>query len=656
LADAAIADKRFGEGESIYRKLMIDFPNAPQAGQWALRIGWALFLQDKFQDARDHLMGQIDTIGVPTLQSEAFHWIGESEFALKNYQGAIAALNQALESTQPWDRLDTTLFVRLQSELELGLLGDAKATLEVLKNDYPNSNLTAEAMLRTAEIYFDQQQFAESANQYQTIITQYPNTDFLPSALYGLGWAQLRSDQLAQSESTFDRLIEAFPTTKLSQQARVGRSIAQRRLGKTEQAITDLIAFIESAPAGERKNNSLLELGLAYVQNENWAEAESTFTRLLAIKPKTSFSDRVHYELAWVLQNRNQPDLSLEQFKQLLKNYPASDLAPEAFFEVASDAYQRKQFETAAEFFVRGLSSITNLESAANTSLSNDTPTAKTSDFDSPYVDLKQKTFYQLGWAKYKLKDFPSAASHFQRLTDTFPDAELAADATFMLGQSHFQSDNFQAALSAYQSALDKIKTRNSSSDVVSPQRRLLLLHGAQSANQIGKFATAIELATPLTLIPVSETVGPEIAMQHAAWLEIAKSRLGLEQFDGAKDAFQRAAVDLGRTGAQARVMKADLLLQQNQFQDAINEYKLVFYGYGGTKSTGEIRALQAYAIYETARANYSRIAQASPAMRDQLINDSLKHFDYLIENYSDQPLADDAKQTVAELKLLRQP
>lgn len=648
LADADIAQERFAQGESIYRELMRDFPNSPDAGRWALRIGWSMFLQQRFEEARDYLKGQIDTIAQPQRQSEAFHWIGESEFELKNYLNAIGALNQSLESTPPWDRLDATLFVRLQSELALNRFDDAQVSQELLETDFPDSKLTAEATLRTGEAYLDQQKFDQAIVQYKKLIEQYPESELIPSALYGLGWGQLRDNQFAVAEATFDQLIEAFPTTNLSQQARVGRSIAQRRMGKTDAAIEDLIAFIKTAPDGERKNNSLLELGLAYSESEQWTDAKAIFSQLLAVEPKTSLADKAHYELAWVLKRLDQPQRSLAQFQQLVDQYPDSDLAPEAFFEVGSDAYRQESFDIAVQMFERGIEKLSRLQSLRLPS-----PPVANSDLS----DLQQKTLYQLAWSRYQQKNFASAARDFKRLIDDFPNSPLTADATFMLGQSYFQGDDFENALKAYQMA--KTKLQNAASEK-NPQQNLLMLHGSQSANQIGEFQTAIELATPLTSTPVSPRDGENpigqapAAVKHSAWLEIGKARLALGQADGAIDAWQRAAVDLGKTGAQARVMKADLLLQQDQFEAAINEYKLVFYGYGGTKSTDEIRALQAYAIYETGRAHYIRVDQASPRMKTELIQQALKHFRYLADNYSDQPLAKEADQAIAELQKIQ--
>lgn len=173
----------------------------------------------------------------------------------------------------------------------------------------------------------------------------------------------------------------------------------------------------------------------------------------------------------------------------------------------------------------------------------------------------------------------------------------------------------------------------------------LTMINGAKSANQQKMWQEAIDFATPLT------TSAADKETQNEAWFEIGQARMGLKQEDGAIEAWQRASVSTGKTGAHARVMKGDMLFKQKRFDEAIDEFKLVFYGYGGTESAPEVRSLQAYAVYEAARCSYVRISEASERMKPQLVKDSIQHFTYLIENYPNQSLAKDARKQLETLK-----
>ena len=100
--------------------------------------------------------------------------------------------------------------------------------------------------------------------------------------------------------------------------------------------------------------------------------------------------------------------------------------------------------------------------------------------------------------------------------------------------------------------------------------------------------------------------------------------------------------------------MKGDMLFKQKRFDEAIDEFKLVFYGYGGTESAPEIRSLQAYAVYESARCSYVRISEASDRMKPQLVKDAIERFNYLIENYPNQNLAKEAQKQLETLERIK--
>ena len=214
-----------------------------------------------------------------------------------------------------------------------------------------------------------------------------------------------------------------------------------------------------------------------------------------------------------------------------------------------------------------------------------------------------------------------------------------------MLAQSWFENEDYSKALEAYLTAKPVVMA-----SAATPARLkwLTMINGAKSANQQKQWQQAIDFATPLTASNADKE------MQNQAWFEIGRARIGLQQSDAAFNAWQKASASSGKTGAHAHVMKGDMLFKQERFEDAINEFKLVFYGYGGTEATPEIRSLQAYAVYQSARCDYVRVADASDRMKPQLINGAIERFNYLIENYPNQTLAQEAKKQLETLKTIQ--
>ena len=621
LGDAHLVKEDYAAGEQTFRKLANQFPKSKQQSHWVLRTGWALYLQKKYPETEAWLIERIDSFKLPKLASEAKHWIGASQYQQKKYADAIGYLKGSINSTQQWERADETWLALLRCQLATGQIDEGRSTADKITSQFPESPVVAESVFRIGETLYDNNELNEALSQYQTLLKQFPDSEFVPASLLGQGWALLRTDKAEEAEQSFNLLIERFPKNQVTEQARMARSVAHRKLGKSREAIEALKQFIATAPKGDAKNGSRFELGLAYVENENWQEAETVFRGLLELPDEHRLADRTRYELAWTLEALDRLDDATVQFQNLAANFPNSPLAAEANFKVATALYDQEKYDDAAIFYDNAIGG------------------PKVSD------DLMEKALYKLAWSSYKQNRFEQAANQFGKQISQFPKGNLAADGSFMLAQSWFENENYSKALEAYTVAQPVVLQSKRTPDRL---KWLTMINGAKSANQQNLWQQAIDFATPLT------TVDADQETQNEAWFEIGQARMGLKQQDGAIDAWQRASVSTGKIGAHARVMKGDMLFKQKRFDEAIDEFKLVFYGYGGTESAPEIRSLQAYAVYESARCSYVRIAEASDRMKPQLIKESMERFTYLIENYPDQSLAKDAKKQLNALKEIK--
>ena len=620
LGDAYLVEEDFSSGEETYQSLISNFAQHPKHDHWALRVGWARYLDKRYADTESWLSEKVPDINAPKLVSEAWHWIGVSQYQQQKLEEAAKSLQKSIDASQHWARLDETMLALVQCQLSANRLADARLTAAKIASQFPDSLAVSESVFRIGETLYDQNEFADALIQYQSVIKEFPKSKFVPPALLGQGWCQLRTGQTDQAVSSLNTVIERFPKTASANQAQVALSVAQRKLGKSNQAIESLKRYLATSPDGPARESSQFELGLALVENKNWEDAEKTFRGLSKLPQDNPLADRVQYELGWVLEALQQPEFAAAQFQQLAQTWPNSPLAAEANFKVASYNYEQKKYQDAARFY-------DNVIAGKNAT-----------------DDLKEKAFYKRAWANYKQKQFVSAAETFGKQVTSFPQGPLAAEGQFMLAQSWFEHQDYPRALAAYVAAKPIVMASNTT-----PLRLkwLTMINGAKSANQQKLWNQAIEFATPLT------TSDADTEMQHSAWFEIGKARLGLDQANGALDAWQRASTSPNKIGALARVMKGDLLFKQKQFDQAIDEFKLVFYGYGGTQSEPEIQPLQAYAVYEAGRCNYERVSEASQRMKPKLIQESIKHFEYLIKNYPQQPLANEAKKQLDVLKQL---
>jgi TolA-binding protein len=317
----------------------------------------------------------------------------------------------------------------------------------------------------------------------------------------------------------------------------------------------------------------------------------------------------------------NQPAKALEHFNKIASEFPDSSLAAEASFHVGSAAYQNEKWKDAITAFEKSV--------AANA----DAPGSES---------IREKALYKLAWAHYKQNQFADSEKQFGKQIELFPGGELFADGQFMVAESQFRQDKWTEALKNYLLAKPAIDaTANISSDV----RIVAHLHGAQAANKAGSFQDAIDFAMPLTTGDADESV------KHDAWLEIGTAYLGLKNFDEAKAALERAAVANNKTGARAGCLIGDLLFGQKKFEEAITQYKLVYYRFSGPQTPDDIKPWLAYALYESGQCSYVQISTAPDSEKANLKSQAQKQFETLVKNFPADKLAPQAKKQLEQIQ-----
>ena len=603
--------------ETTFRKLAADYPDHSKRNIWVVRAGLASYLQGNYQPTIDWLEPAIAKLDSGPTQAEAWHWIGSSYFKLGQPQAAIAALGSSRAADANWRRADETLLT-LSRSLEADQQGDlAKSTAQQLLDAHPDSPLRAEAIYRLGEYAYAQNAFADAQTLYDTVATQHAKSKFVPFALYGRGWSQIKQQDFAAAVATFSQLIDSYPKHQLAQQALMGRATSLRRDGQADASVMDVKLALATTGQNLARPDVLYELGLGQIQQKNWKGVIQTFKELIELVPSGNRTDQFHYELAWALRSDAQGDAAIGEFLNLATKFPQSDHAAEANFHVAQSAYDKQEFDRAIQHYSRCIET-----------------------GDDPA--LNEKANYKLAWSHYKQGDFKKSHDWFAKQTDQFKEGPLYADGLFMVSESLYKLRDHDSAFQAYRVAKPIV---DASSSVAPEIRHLTMLHGGQSANQAKKYSEAIEFMSPIIEGQAAD------GLKQDAYLEIGIAQAGLKQPEKAVEYWELAAANLGETGAHARCMLGDQLFTNKKFDEAITQFKLTFYGYGGTSAAAEVKSWQAYAAYEAARCRLVQMGTATSAEAQQKFkNEAIKHFKFLVENYPNDRLAEQASKELAKL------
>lgn len=618
-ADACLLDNQPETAGEVFELLVTQFPEHTKNPLWKLRSGLALYLQKKYTETIDQLTPMVDTLADPDKKAEALHWIGSSQFQNKDFASATRSLTDALAADETWRRADETLLALCRAQIATDKTDESQTTAQKLIEGYPDSPLLSELHYYLGENAYDQQQFEDAYINFSAVISIDRESRFVPSSLYNAAWAKMELTHFTESEKLFTDLINNYPDNELAGQAKLGRGAARRKLGNLDSSIVDLEDALENSPTEQHRLNTLYEIGLAQVETKKWPDAIKTFQTLVTDAPESTLLDQYYYELAWAYRETTDEAKAIEFFTKITTETPSSPKAPESNFHVGTSAYNNDNFEEAINSYEKVIQS-------------------NASD------NIREKAAYKLAWAQYKQEHFTESRSAFSKQIEQFPTGDLFADGSFMVAESHYRLNNHDLAFAAYISAQPAI---NASTTIEPKIKWLTMLHGSQSANKTKKYAEAIKLVSPLT------TTNADITFKQDAWLELGAAHDGLKQTDQAMENYRLAAKNLGKTGARAHCMIGDLLFRDKKFDDAAIEFKLVYFGFGGTLAAEDVKPWQAYAVYETARCSFVQVADAPEQSKPILIAESIKQFEYLLKNYENDRLALDAKKQLETLKRL---
>ncbi len=620
-ADAELLKGNHAKSDEIFTQITKTYQDNPKNDLWTVRAGLAKYMNGNYDDAIEWLSPAVEKIEDKTLKAEALHWIGSSHLAKEQFADAETTLKESNRLDPKWRLAAETMFALSQAQMKLDKSEAAQQTITAMRVAFPEASQIVDADYRIAETAYESGNFQKAINIYKAILVKEPDSEFAPYCLAGLGWSHLQLKSFDESEKAFTGLLDKFSDTDLAAQALLGRGMSRRQNKNVEGAAEDLLAFVSANPKDPQIVEAKYELGLAQINLSQKEKATNTFEELLKSSGDHRFADRFSYELAWLYVDAERKTDAIEQFAKIVEDFPDSDLAPEANFQVGENLYQAKKFDEAIASFLRCRNS---------------------GGTDS----LREKAAYRLGWCYYRTENFEKAAQIFDQQANDFKEGQFIAEALVMKGESLYNLERLEEAYEAYSVAKPVMET---SAKVAKQNQYLTFLHGAIAANHTNRFREAVEFADSL----MDSDAGQDYKLE--GWYEKGVAHRGLKEKDAAVEAFENASESDGKIGAKAKCMLGDMLFIDKNFDDAILKYKEVIYAFGGNSKDPEVDPWQAYAIYHAARCSFVRISTAAEADKPKLINDAEKLYENLLENYSDDKLADDARKDLKVLKQLQQ-
>lgn len=108
--------------------------------------------------------------------------------------------------------------------------------LEAVIRDYAGKEMSAQAMLRLADVHYREGRYADAAGQYQKFLEQFPKNAFAPSARLGLAAVEEAQGRLDVAGKLYVEIVAADPEGYTVVLAKLGAARCAEAQGRVKDA------------------------------------------------------------------------------------------------------------------------------------------------------------------------------------------------------------------------------------------------------------------------------------------------------------------------------------------------------------------------------------------------------------------------------------
>jgi TolA-binding protein len=575
-AEALLALGKREEAAAAYRELSAAVPASAKRPSWQLREGVAFAAAARWNEAHAALAAATATLAGES-QAEAMFLDATALVELGKPAEAVKTLAALGKAHPAWPRRAEALLLTVRALQEQGDAKQALAVAEKLAKEFPEGTTADVAWYRLGQL---RQQAGDHAGAIEALTTSLalkPDGSRAPSARLAIGWSHEAGNRLPEAIAAWSELNEKHPDAPAGASGLLARADARQRSGDFAAGLADcerllatdgvLAKKIDAAAVAEAR----FLKALCLAGSDKHAEAAASFQQLLGERPDFPAADRAVFEMGVSLARAGRPEEATRAFTDLVKRFPTSGYAADAWFELAERRWAAEDWPAAAEAY---RSAITAAGNAAD------------------LVPLVEQARHKLGWTHVMRKEPGPAAEAFTSQLAGAPDGPLAADAAALLGDALVSLDKPADAAKAFAKALAD-PARLSSAAL----RGLAFIRAAESAAAREAWDESLTLAERLLAADKDSPRAPE-ARYAAAW-----ARQNLGRLDEALAGYRAIAAG-PRTplAARAQMMEGEVLFEQQKHKEAIKAFFKVAYGFGEQQAPVEFHPWQAQATFEAAR------------------------------------------------------
>jgi TolA-binding protein len=350
---------------AFFRASRLEFDRVIQEEAWInyARLSYELDFNQQALDATQNFLKQFPT---SSKLNEAKTLLGEILLTSKNYQAAIDILepitSKSPEAEEAYQKV--TYFRGLEFYNERAFPNALSMFLR--SNTFPNDKeIHALSTYWMAESMYELRKFGEAVKTFEKFLSM-PDADktkVYNFANYALAYAAFEDEKYAKATTYFERFLSGDDKDKNTVVDATIRLADSYFVSKSYgNALTYYNRIISNKSTGE--DYALFQRGMIQGLQGQDDTKISTMQSLLAQFPSSNYADDAGFEIAYTYFNKGELDKSKNDLTALLAKYPHSSYVPRALVTIGLVQYNQDQDDAALESFKKVITEYASTEEA----------------------------------------------------------------------------------------------------------------------------------------------------------------------------------------------------------------------------------------------------------------------------------------------------
>ncbi|TWO31800.1 tetratricopeptide repeat protein [Seonamhaeicola sediminis] len=462
VADYYFENSKYAYARKWYSKVDENALSRKEKDKFFFNNGYSAFSTKQYRDAKKYL-SRVET--TQEYGSQAKYYIGFMAYEGDDYDAANEYFDQVSDQERYKEKLSY-----YQADLNFKL-GNFEKAIELAKERLLESNEeeVSELSKIIGESYFNLEEYAaaipyliayKGKKGKRDRMAKWNNTDF-----YQLGYAYYKQGDYEKAISEFNKIVDGNNSIAQNAYYHLGESYINQ--GKKQEALNAFRYASEMNFDEKIQEDAWLNYAkLSYEIGNPYQPAPQVLSSYIEKYTKTPYKDEIETLLidSYITSKNYKEALKLLEGKNSFENKVAYQKV--AFYR-GIELYNDGQYLEAVSLFDASLkeprddrftSSATFWKAETNYNLTN---------YEDALVGFKEFQLigsstpetenldYNLAYTYFKLKNYPKATQHFNNYISNKKDDKVRLnDAYLRLGDAHFVTSNYSAAINAYNNAI----------------------------------------------------------------------------------------------------------------------------------------------------------------------------------------------------------